>query len=135
MPLALLFIWSIFAGSVLAEGIWIDTDAEALREAGESAAIQMVKADYSPERSYIGVDAVIHFSANDVDYALYHIVDTFGGLFTLSTAGIEPYPYGLFGGETDPEAEAYFAAEDAARDAYFAWAGALEGTAESGDGY
>ena len=108
-----------FSGSALADSIWIDTDAEALREAEQSVAIQMVKADYSPERSYIGVDAVIHFSANEKDYALYHVVDTFSGCFTLSTAGIEPYPYTLFGGEENPEAENYFEAEDAAKEAYF----------------
>ena len=103
-----------------AEGsIWIDTSAEALREAEKSAAIQMLKADYSADRVYGGVDAVIHFSANGKDYALYHALDSYSGCFVLSTAGIEPYPYSNFGGEEDDEAMVYYEAEDAAREAYW----------------
>ena len=118
--LAVVFILFGFAESAPAEDIWIDTSPEALLKAEESTAIQMLKEDYSSERSYIGVDAVIHFSANGVDYELYHVVDTYSGCFTLSMIGDPLYhPYSLFGGEADPEAEAYFEAEDAAKDAYF----------------
>ncbi len=98
--------------------IWIDTSAEALREAEESAAIQTLKADYSADRVYGGVDAVIHFSANGKDYALYHALDNYSGCFVLSTVGIESYPYNNFGGADDDEAMAFYEAEDAAREAY-----------------
>lgn len=108
-------------GAVPAKGIWIDTSEKALRDAENSIAVQMLKEDYSADRSYIGVDAVIHFSANNRDYELYHVLDTGSGAFTLSTNGIEPYPYNTFGGEENAEAEAFFEAEDAAKDAYFVY--------------
>ncbi|MBQ8962301.1 MAG: hypothetical protein IJ089_00690 [Clostridia bacterium] len=109
-----------FAGYALADSIWIDTSAEALREAERSIAIQMLKADYSADRIYGGVDAVIHFSASGKDYVLYHALDNYSGCFVLSTFGTEPYPYNTFGGEENAEATAFHKAEDAAKDAYFA---------------
>ena len=108
------------AGYAIADSIWIDTRSEALREAERSVAIQMLKADYSADRVYGGVDAVIHFSANCKDYTLYHALDNYSGCFVLSTVGIEPYPYTSFGGEDDNGAKEYFEAEDAAREAYLA---------------
>ena len=108
-------------GVVSAKGIWIDTSEKALHDAENSIAIQMLKEDYSADCSYIRVDAVIHFSANNKDYELYHVLDTGSGAFTLSTTGIEPYPYNTFGGEENAEAEAFFEAEDAAKDAYFVY--------------
>ncbi|MBQ8962302.1 MAG: hypothetical protein IJ089_00695 [Clostridia bacterium] len=101
--------------------IWIDTSAEALSEAEDSVAVQMVKADFSADRIYGGVDAAIHFSANGKDYVLYHALDNYSGFFVLSTLGIEPYPYNTFGGEDNAEAAEYFEAANAAREAYFAF--------------
>ena len=112
------------------DSIWIDTSVEALREAEESAAIQMLKADYSADRVYGGVEAVIHFSANGKDYALYHALDNYSGSFVLSTGGIEPYPYNTFGGEDDDEAKEYFEEENSAREAYFAF---IQSTSPSDD--
>ncbi len=101
--------------------VWIDTSTEALLEAEDSIAIQMLKEDYSDERSYICVNAVIHFTANQKDYELYHVLDTGGGAFTLSTTGVEPYPYVIFGGEDSAEAREYFEAENRAKRAYFSF--------------
>ena len=114
-----MFMLLNFAANAMADDIWIDTSAEALRDAGNSVAVQMSIDDYSEDRRYIGVDAVIHFSANNKEYELYHVLDTMQGCFVLSTLGIELYPYSLFGGEEDAEASAYFDAEQAAKNAYF----------------
>ena len=99
-----MFMLLNFAANAMADDIWIDTSAEALRDAGNSVAVQMSIDDYSEDRRYIGVDAVIHFSANNKEYELYHVLDTMQGCFVLSTLGIELYPYSLFGGEEDAEA-------------------------------
>ena len=118
--ITVMFILLSLAGSALADNIWIDTDTEALKDAEGSIAIQMLKKDYNADRSYIGVDAVIHFSANDKNYELYHVLDTGSGCFILSTFGTEPYPDNTFGGEENAEAMAFKEAENAAKDAYFA---------------
>ena len=132
--LAVMFTLFHLTGSALADNIWIDTTAESLREAEDSIAIQGIKEDYSADRSYIGVDAVIHFTANGKEYELYHVLDTGSGCFALSTTGIEPFPYNSFGGEENAEAEAFFEAEDAAMEAYFAWMSSEEAVDDSAVG-